>query len=210
MEYWKNFLSWVACAAIGLIVGLFVGAKHNLFSGRSTGADTITTTAVRVDAVRYPAPAAVDSTLVGQIVVKLPIQKHALKHSFGVRINEATSTQTPDTTKSYVDSSYHFREVTKKVSDTLSSDTVEADSVEVKIPITTKVYADSTYRLQVSGYEAKLDWIDTYSRTVTREKIIREKAKKWGVSLYAGYGIGKNWELTPSIGVALTYNLFSF
>lgn len=84
-----------------------------------------------------------------------------------------------------------------------------SDSVKVSIPITSKVYEDSTYRAYVSGYHANLDSIFIFP---TREVITitqKEKVKRWGLGIHAGYGFGKNGS-SPYIGIGITYNLFNF
>ena len=77
----------------------------------------------------------------------------------------------------------------------------------------TKIYQDSTYRAQVSGYDVQLDWIETYNKTIIREitrvEQIKTKPKRWGLGVQAGYGIGRNG-LQPYIGVGISYNIISF
>lgn len=72
------------------------------------------------------------------------------------------------------------------------------------------VYKDSFYRAVVSGYKPRLDSMEVYPRTVTREitndvyHTIVPKKKRWGIGLQAGYGY-------PSgvyVGVGVSYNLF--
>lgn len=83
-----------------------------------------------------------------------------------------------------------------------------ADSVEVKVPITQKVYEDSTYTAWVSGYEPRLDSIAVRQRTI-KEVITQPVVKKqsrfgFGVGIGAGYGIISH---KPDIfaGVMFTY-----
>ena len=81
------------------------------------------------------------------------------------------------------------------------------DSVEVNIPITQKVYEDSTYKAWVSGYEPQLDSISVYQKTQVINHYIREKPKYWGIGLQIGYGFtGK--ELRPYVGIGVNYNIF--
>lgn len=89
-------------------------------------------------------------------------------------------------------------------------DTVRvADSVEVIVPITQKVYADSLYRAYVSGYRPRLDSIFIYPRTryvtVTRQA----KPQRWGIGVQAGYGVGRGGT-GPYVGIGVSYNLFTF
>lgn len=39
------------------------------------------------------------------------------------------------------------------------------DTTFIVLPTTVRQYADSTYRLQVSGVQPQLDWIETYTKT---------------------------------------------
>ena len=89
-------------------------------------------------------------------------------------------------------------------------DTVRvADSVEVIVPITQKVYADSLYRAYVSGYRPRLDSIFIYPRTryvtVTRQA----KPQRWGIGVQAGYGVGRGGT-GPYLGVGVSYNFLTF
>ena len=84
---------------------------------------------------------------------------------------------------------------------------VGGDSAAVVIPITQKVYEDSTYKAWVSGYEPQLDSIFVYQKTQVINHYIREKPKHWGIGLQIGYGCtGK--ELHPYIGIGVNYNIF--
>lgn len=89
------------------------------------------------------------------------------------------------------------------------SKTDTPDSVAVSIPITQKVYEDSTYRAYVSGFDVSLDSIFVYRRT---EKIyIRAptKQKRFNVGIQAGYGYTPKG-FQPFIGVGISATLFSF
>ena len=84
-----------------------------------------------------------------------------------------------------------------------------SDSVKVSIPITCKVYGDSTYRAYVSGYHANLDSIFIFQKSEVITVSAKEKSKCWGIGFQTGYGIGKNG-FSPYIGIGITYNLFRF
>ena len=86
------------------------------------------------------------------------------------------------------------------------------DSADVVIPITQKVYEDSTYTAYVSGYNPQLD---SLIFRMPREVIaIKEyqKPKRWGIGIHAGYGmtIKGTPQFEPYIGIGISYNLFSF
>ena len=91
--------------------------------------------------------------------------------------------------------------------DTLTrpSDSLSRDTVPVVVPITQKVYCDSTYTAWVSGYHASLDSIAVYRQMelVT----VRQKPRRWTVGLSAGYGITPKG-LQPYVGVGVSYRLW--
>lgn len=86
---------------------------------------------------------------------------------------------------------------------------VREDSASVIIPITQKVYEDSTYRAYVSGYRPSLDSIEIFRTT---EKVfIRSPTKKprFSIGLQGGYGYTPKG-FQPYIGVGVTVDLWSF
>ena len=78
---------------------------------------------------------------------------------------------------------------------TQGGDTVR-DTIYVPVPITQKEYRTDDYRAWVSGYRPSLDSVWVYPET----KIIREKPRRWGIGVTAGYGIGRNG-LSPYVGI---------
>lgn len=88
---------------------------------------------------------------------------------------------------------------------------VPGDTVRdtVYLPITQKIYKDSLYTAYVSGYRAKLDSIEVYSKT--RTMFIRERAKRkrFGLGVQAGYGFSGN-KATPYVGIGVSYNLWEW
>lgn len=90
------------------------------------------------------------------------------------------------------------------------TDTVRVtDSVEVVVPITQKVYADSLYRAYVSGYRPRLDSIFVYPRHEVITVMRQVKPKRWGIGLQAGYGMGCGG-IGPYIGIGVSYDLWNF
>ena len=77
------------------------------------------------------------------------------------------------------------------------------------LPITQKTYKGSLYTAYVSGYRAKLDSIEVYSKTRTMFVRGRVKRKRFGLGVQAGYGITGN-KLSPYVGVGVSYNLFAW
>lgn len=94
------------------------------------------------------------------------------------------------------------------------ADTLKIDSVAVEIPITQKVYQDSTYKAWVSGYEPALDSIrifqpvTTITNTITNTEI-RYKMKRWGIGVQVGAGLTPN-KIEPYVGIGVTYNILSW
>jgi hypothetical protein len=86
------------------------------------------------------------------------------------------------------------------------------DSIPVTIPITQKEYNDSTYRAWVSGYNANLDSINIFNKTVTNtiyKQVVIKEPSNWGVGIQAGYGYSKQG-FSPYVGVGVQYNIVSW
>lgn len=137
---------------------------------------------------------------------------------------EGTTTISRDTIPVFIDTPIprdstilRYETITVPVPDTIRTtvaDTLLSDSVTVEIPITQKVYQDSTYQAWVSGYKPSLDSIrifqpvTTITHTITNTEI-RYKTKRWGVGVQAGIGLTPN-KIEPYIGIGVTYNIFSW
>lgn len=76
-----------------------------------------------------------------------------------------------------------------------------------------KEYRDSNYYAKISGVQPRLDEIRVFPKTITeyvyQDRIVREKQKRWGLGLSAGYGMSKSG-LSPVVAVTVNYNLFSW
>ncbi|MCZ2663033.1 DUF6808 domain-containing protein [Bacteroides fragilis] len=88
---------------------------------------------------------------------------------------------------------------------------VSGDTVRdtVYFPITQKIYKDSLYTAYVSGYRAKLDSIEVYSKTRTMFVRERVKRKRFGLGVQAGYGFSGN-KVSPYVGVGVSCNLWEW
>lgn len=90
-------------------------------------------------------------------------------------------------------------------------DTVQ---VRVQVPRETRVYEDSTFRAQVSGYRPSLDLIEVYPQTVYITRTISvHSRKRWGIGVQAGYGAyvaGGQVMLAPYVGIGISYNIWSW
>lgn len=85
------------------------------------------------------------------------------------------------------------------------------DTVYLSLPRETKVYGDSTYTAQVSGYRPALDWIEVYPQTVYLTKVVKtQDVRRWGLGLQAGYGAYAargQVRLAPYVGVGISYDI---
>lgn len=86
-----------------------------------------------------------------------------------------------------------------------------SDSVEVEIPVRTIEYRDSTYYARVSGpvfggLAPRLDWIETYNRTITQTVTRRNR-----FAVTAGIGAGYTPQgFAPTLGVNIGVVLWGF
>lgn len=92
------------------------------------------------------------------------------------------------------------------------ADTVTVgDTVYLSLPRETKLYGDSTYTAQVSGYRPELDWVEVYPKTeVVTRTIFVDSRKRWGIGLQAGYGAyaaGGQVRLAPYLGIGISYDI---
>ena len=83
--------------------------------------------------------------------------------------------------------------------------TLDGDTVNVPVPITSKEYKTDDYRLSISGYKPNLDYIEVYRRTEYITKTMNPR--RWGIGVIAGYGIGKNG-LSPYVGIGGFYRIW--
>ncbi len=133
-----------------------------------------------VDTIPYRKPIPVDSFVINYVTEKLPVAN------------------TSDERVSTVDTLLATTEPDSK------------DSVEVTIPITQKIYEDSTYRAYVSGFHPALDSIFIFQRNeVVYIRSPTTKTKRWGVGIQVGAGLTPH-RVEPYIGIGISYNLFQF
>ena len=79
------------------------------------------------------------------------------------------------------------------------------DTIYVPVPVTQKEYVSENYRAWVSGYNAALDSIYVFPKTVYITQTM--PARKWGLGVVGGYGIGR-YGLSPYVGVGIYYRLW--
>lgn len=135
---------------------------------------------VYVDTVRYVLPVARDSVVLRYIKVRVP-RADSVNDTLGGRYKNSGGTYK------------------------------NSDSAEVEIPITQKKYSDTTYTAWVSGFRPALDSIHVHPRreVVTVTNTVRNKPKRWGVGVHAGYGVTPHG-LQPYIGVGVNYSILNF
>lgn len=94
------------------------------------------------------------------------------------------------------------------------SDTIREKDY-VLLPITSKVFSDAGYKLQISGYNPTLDWVEVYAKkehvinTVTRVETVY-KTKRWGLGVQLGIGTYDFKSLHPYIGIGISYNILTW
>lgn len=180
----KERLGWLALAAfVGLCLGGWLGRTCNHFRGVTEKMDTV----VVKDTVRVTEPRAVDSVVTG--VIRVPIVVDGHDGHIGLDGLDGR------------DDAVDVQNVGKiGVSDT----------VWATVPRTQKRYEDSTYTAWVSGYEARLDSIEVYRKTmfVTKTQTVT-KRNRFSVGLTGGVGYGV-FTRKPDVwvGVGVTLRLF--
>lgn len=137
---------------------------------------------LRIDTIPYRLPVPVDSVVVRYTTEVLPVA------------NQSSGENKTSIAESVVDTMLMVS---------------PRDSVAVTIPITQKVYEDSTFRAYVSGYKSALDSIEIYRKSETIYIRSPTKQKRWSVGIQAGLGVTPN-NIQPYIGVGISYNILSF
>ena len=122
-----------------------------------------------------------------------------------VRYITLTRPPTPARPDSSNSDSSNLANIGKDSADVLIDDTAKM----VMLPITQKIYRDSSYTAWVSGYAVALDSIEVYPRTL----IVRQRAppaakpRRWSMGVQAGYGLTPKG-LQPYVGVGVSIRLF--
>lgn len=121
---------------------------------------------------------------------------------------------TVETERVVMDTVYRDKVVTRylKLMDTIRDTLKLVDSVAVEVPIYKYVYnKDSSYYLEISGYEVTLDKLIYYPKTIYKTKTI-SKQSKWGIGIHGGYGfsMGNTVKAHPYIGIGINYNILNF
>lgn len=80
-------------------------------------------------------------------------------------------------------------------------------TVYVPLPIERRTYHTDEYKAIIEGYKPRLVYIETYKQTEIQK--VRIKPSRWGIGLQVGYGTNFT-NVTPYIGIGLTYNIVNF
>lgn len=164
-------------AAIGIALGWRIAIYHT--PQPSEPPQTIT--------IREPRPAAPD-TIISYTTARLPLAPNSSKPANGPASKPASTTA--DT-------------ITAAIATDMATDS--PDSATVLIPITERVYTDSTtYRAVIRGYDPRLISLDIYPRP-DKPPAVRH--------FHLGPAIGLGYDgrrISPFIGLTLTYSLYSF
>lgn len=168
-------------AIIILIILLLTSVLANVMLWNRAGPEgTIERVITTYDTIPYPQPVSVDSVVLRYVTEKLPAADQPTKPIATVEtVVDSAICQAPK------------------------------DSVEVVIPITQKIYEDSTFRAYVSGYHPALDSIQIFQRKETVYIRSPTKNKRWGISIQAGVGLTPH-RVQPYIGIGISYNILTF
>lgn len=198
MERLKNIALLLFLAVF--LASLCLNVHHYTGGTTEPYRDTIKTTFV--DTIPYYKPVPKDSTVIKYVTATLP-KADDKEDNFPNK----TVTKLPESVQKFPESDKNLQDSVQNF-----GKSVPKDSVTVQIPITQKVYEDSTYTAYVSGYRASLDsLIFKMPREVVTIKE-HSKPKRWSVGVQVGYGMTLKGtpQFTPYIGVGVSYNLFSF
>ena len=93
-------------------------------------------------------------------------------------------------------------------------DTVGGKPIHLPIPISRYLFTDdSTYRMEVEGYNVQANSIEVYPRAVTQTVIQRVEVpgnpRRWGIGVSAGAALTPEG-VKPYLGVGVQYNLIVF
>lgn len=93
-------------------------------------------------------------------------------------------------------------------------DTVDGNPIYIPVSISSYLFTDdSTYRIEMEGYNVKANSIEIYPRTITQPVIERvsvpTKQKRWGIGVSAGAALTPQG-IRPYLGVGVHYQLIVF
>ena len=197
MERLKNIA--LVILAVIFIASLCFNVHHCATKQGGVYQDTVKTTFV--DTIPFYKPMPKDSLVIRYVTERLPVADDKEDN-----FPNKSVTELPENVQKFPESGKNLQDSVPNFGKTVP------DSANVVIPITQKVYEDSTYTAYVSGYRPQLD---SLIFRMPREVVtIKEysKPKRWGVGIQVGYGVNVSGtpQFSPYIGIGVSYNLFSF
>ena len=220
----RFFIFGVVCTGLtGLLCGLLIGFGYGYTRGRDAfvSGQVVRVDTVR-DTVRVTKPRAADSVVTGviRVPVVLPMEPDipkaeikvfepdSLAALMGGALKDTERDGADGRTKADGRKATDGRNGAEAKRGESSSEAqkrgkiARKDTIWAAVPRTQKRYEDSTYTAWVSGYEAKLDSIHVYRRTVTRTVAVPETELKGGARnwLHERFGAG----LVGGAGYGLT------
>ena len=197
MERLKNIA--LLLFLVVFVASLMLNVHHYTEGTADPYRDTIKTTFV--DTIPYYKPVPKDSTVIKYVTVRVPVADDKEDN-----FPNKSVTELPENVQKFPESGKNLQDSVQNFGKSVP------DSVAVQIPITQKIYEDSTYTAYVSGYRPSLDSL--ILRTPREIITIKEKTKpkRWGVGVQVGYGITMKGipQFTPYVGIGVSYNLFNF
>lgn len=200
MKRSRCIAGWVT--AVLLVMSLLLNVHHYIHESDGQASDTVRVTVV--DTLLYYKPAPKAEKVVGRVTHRLPLAEPEERCPTPLK-----NIPTPDNTG--MGNVPKFEKGCSQ--DEGNKVHIRLDSVNVEIPISTKVYEDSFYRAVISGYGVSLDEMLVFPRReVVTIKPTTTKPKRWSVGIQVGYGItfrGRP-QFAPYLGIGIQYNLFVF
>lgn len=97
------------------------------------------------------------------------------------------------------------------VTDTLR----QTDTLYVVLDREQVMWEDSLSRVYASGIMPEIDSVQHFvtERVITREVVVpKVRRTRWGIGVQAGYGVqlGKEVQMSPYVGVGISYNILSW
>lgn len=200
---------FLVCGLACMVTGLCMTCQRD-----GVTSETVRDTITYVDTIAYYQPVLRDSTVLRYVMRVLPLkgrdnittnktdtflgEKYAQNNGENIRImrNSATLGQK--------ESELSLLSLNRSVG-------VDSDSAAVVIPITQKRYEGNDYRAYVSGYEPRLDSIFVFPKTSVVHERSYKPPNKWHIGITGGFGYGlRSNRAEPSIGIGITYSIFSF
>lgn len=205
---------FLVCGLVCMVTGLCMTCQCD-----GVTSETVRDTITYVDTIAYYQPVLRDSTVLRYVMRVLPVkgrdslttnktdtflaEKYAQNNGENIRImrNSGCARQ----------NSKEFGSALAGTEIPPQYASVGNDSAAVAIPITQKRYEGNDYRAYVSGYEPRLDSIFVYPKTSVVHERSYKPPNKWHIGITGGFGYGlRSNRAEPSIGIGITYSIFSF